>query len=331
MTFLLTPALFGLLLLPVLVLGYVKLSQRRNSRTAALSAQGFTPTEATLRLRKRRHIPFIFFFVGLTVLLFALARPATSLSLRSREGTVILAFDVSNSMRATDLKPTRMAAAKSAAKGFVEKQPSGIKIGVVAFNDGGIVTQQPTLDKRQVLAAVDRLTPSGGTSLGDGIFASLGAIAGKAIAVDPSKLADGPDGPQVDIGYFGSSAILLLSDGENTGELSPADVAKLASVAGVHIYTIGIGSPEGTVVEIDGFSVSTALNEQSLTEIAKVSDGKYFAADSASSLASVYRSIDLQWKSVRKNREITGLLTAVSSGVLLIGAALSLAWFGRVV
>jgi Ca-activated chloride channel homolog len=331
MRFLLKPMLGTLILVPLLVVGYVALVRRRTRRADELAAKGFAPTAAALRLRKRRHIPFVFFLSGLTVLLSSLARPATTVSVPNREGTVILAFDVSNSMRATDLTPTRMAAAKAAAKGFVGKQPTTIKIGVVAFNDGGVITQQPTKDKTQVLAAIDRLTPSGGTSLGQGIFTSLNAIAGKPIAIDLSKLSVGPDGPSVDIGYFGSAAIVLLSDGENTGEPSPTDVAKLASVAGVTIYPIGIGSADGTVVQIDGFSISTALDQDGLTEIAKVSNGRYFSADNATSLASIYKTIDLHWHNVKQHTEITGVLTALSTALLLVGAALSLLWFGRVV
>ena len=331
MTFLLAPMLGSLVLVPLLLIAYLALSRRRARRVEELAQLGFAPTAATIRLRKKRHVPYMFFFVGLTTLLVALARPATTLSVRSREGTVILAFDVSNSMRAGDLKPTRMEAAKAAARVFVEKQPSAIKIGVVAFNDGGVVTQQPTKKKAEVLAAIDRLTPGGGTSLGQGIFSSLNAIAGKALTVDPTKLVEGPDGAEFDIGFYGSASVILLSDGENRGEPQPADVARLASVAGVKIHTIGVGSPGGTTVKIDGFNVATALDETSLREIANLSDGKYFSAEDSASLTSVYKSIDLKWKSVQQDSEITGILSAGSIFLLLIGSTLSMFWFGKVV
>lgn len=331
MTFLLAPMLGTLVLVPLLLIAYFALNRRRARRVEELAQLGFVPTPATIRLRKKRHVPYVFFFVGLTVLLVALARPATTLSVANREGTVILAFDVSNSMRAADLKPTRIDAAKAAARVFVEKQPSAIKIGVVAFNDGGVVTQQPTKTKAQVLAAIDRLTPGGGTSLGQGMFSSLNAIAGKALTVDPTKLGQGPDGAEFDIGFYGSAAVILLSDGENRGAPEPADVARLASVAGVKIHTIGVGSPGGTTVKIDGFSVATALDEASLKEIAKLSGGKYFAAEDSASLISVYKSIDLKLKSVKEESEITGILSAGSILLLLIGSALSWVWFGKAV
>lgn len=333
------PPLLGLLLLvPVLVYVYVLLMRRRQARVAALAAQGFAPTASTLRLRRRRHVPFVFFLVGLTLLLFSIARPRMSVGIPRREGTVILAFDVSNSMRATDLKPTRLAAAKAAAKAFVARQPSTIKVGVVAFSDGSLITQQPTRDKAAVLAAVERLAPQGATALGQGIFSSLSAIAGKALKVDPATLAAGGEGatagtatPDVGIGYYGSAAIVLLSDGENTSEPDPLEVARLASVAGVKIFTVGIGSAEGTVVEVDGFSVATSLDEDLLTQIAADTDGAYFTAADQASLADVYGAIDLQWRTVPQQTEVTGAVTAVSTVLLVIGAALSLLWFGRVV
>lgn len=334
------PKLLGLLLLmPVLVWGYVVLVRRRSRRSAELAAQGFVPTAATMRLRNRRHIPYIFFLAGLTLLLFAVARPQARVSIPKREGTVILAFDVSNSMRANDLKPTRMEAAKAAAKAFVDKQPSSIKVGVVAFSDGAVITQQPTNDKQLVLAAIKRLSPQGATSLGQGIFASLNAIAGKPLKIDPATLAgggekaDGSNDPagSPDIGYYGSAAIVLLSDGENTVKPDPVELAKLSSVAGVKIYPIGIGSTAGTVVDIGGFKVATALDEKLLGEIATNSDGAYYHAEDEASLAKVYGSIDLKWHSVAQDREITGIVTGVSTLLLVIGAGLSLLWFGRVV
>ncbi len=356
MTFALPLALAALLAVPALLGLYVVLDRRRKSRAAELASKGFVPTAAALKLRARRHIPYLFFISGLTVLLFGLARPQMNVSIPRREGTVILAFDVSNSMRAKDLEPTRMDAAKVAASAFVGKQPSSIKIGVVAFSDGALVTQQPTKDRKAVLAAIDRMKPQGGTSLGQGIFTSLGAIAGKPIKVDPSVFADPADAgatapppstpasdpanpdagaagslDSADIGYFGSAAIVLLSDGENTSRPDPKAVAELASTAGVKIYTVGIGSAEGAVIEIEGFQVATALDEESLQGLAEVTDGTYYRAADATSLKDVYSSIDLKWRSVAEKREVTGVLAALGALLFAVGSALSLWWFGRLV
>lgn len=329
MSFVWPPALALLVLVPLALVGYRRLLLGRDRRVAELAAQGFVPTAASRRRRRLRHVPFGFFLAALALLLVAMARPQASVGLPRREGTVILAFDVSSSMVATDLAPTRLRAAQDAAKRFVAKQPDSIRLGVVAFSDGGLVTQQTTDSRADVLAAIDRLTPQGGTSLGKGLFTALGAIAGKPIVLDDAAAQGDLD--NVEIGYFGSAAIVVLSDGENTAEPDPLAVAELASVAGVHIHTIGIGSPQGTVVEIDGFSVATALDEATLTKIAEVTDGTYSAAADPEALADVYESIDLRIATEATKTEITGVVAGVSALLLFVGAALSLLWFGRVV
>jgi Ca-activated chloride channel family protein len=324
------PAMLVLLVgIPLLIAGYVSLVRRRNRRVAELASQGFVPSASARRHRRLRHVPFAFFLAAVALLLLSVARPEMTLSIPHREGTVVLAFDVSNSMRAQDLEPTRMEAAKAAARAFVEKQPDSIQIGVVAFSDGGLVTQPPTTEQADVLAAIDRLSPSGATSLGQGIFTSLNAIAGDPITVDPAQLQ--ADIESIDIGYYGSAAVILLSDGENTADPDPLAVAELASVAGVHIYPIGIGSPEGTVVDIDGFSVATALDEQLLDQIASVTDGTYYHAADAESLADVYQGIDLELTAEPEKMEVTAFLTGISIVLLLIGGVLSLVWFGRLI
>jgi Ca-activated chloride channel homolog len=335
MNFSLAPLLLFLFLIPVFVVAYVALHRRRVRRSQTLATQGFAPTEAALKLRKRRHIPFAFFLAGLTALLFSLARPAVARNVSKQEGSVILAFDVSNSMRANDLKPTRMDAAKAAARLFVAKQPKNIKIGVVAFNEGGVVTQTPTDDRAAVLGAIKRLKSVGGTSIGQGIFSSLNAIAGKAIALDVEALKkslNAPDGAAtIEIGYYGSSAIVLLSDGEDTSSFKPVSVAQLASSAGVAIHTVGIGSTDGTTFEVDGFKLAATLDEATLKEISKVTNGKYFLAEDSKTLENIYSDIKLGWKSERQPTEITSLFTGFSALMFAIGGALSLRWFGRVV
>jgi Ca-activated chloride channel family protein len=260
---------------------------------------------------------------------FALARPTVSLALPAREGTVVLAFDVSNSMRADDVEPTRLAAAKAAATAFVEQQPNTIRIGVVAFGDTALTVLRPTDVRKEVLAAIDRLSVSGGTSLGQGIYTALSTIAGKPLEIDEQALER--DDGEIEIGYFGSSAIVLLSDGENTTEPDPLALAELASTAGVRVHTIGLGTSEGTVVEVDGFSVATALDEELLGEIAEVTDATYDAAADADELADVYGSIDLELKRVEEPREVTALFAAGGGLLLVVGSLLSIAWFGRVI
>jgi Ca-activated chloride channel family protein len=322
--------LLSFVVVPLLIVGYVGLVRRRTRRADRLAAEGLVPTTTSRRgLRRRRHIPFVLFASAIALVCFGLARPTMSLALPQREGTVILAFDVSNSMRADDLEPTRMQAAKAAATAFAERQPSTIRVGVVAFGDSAVTVLRPTNVTREVVAAIRRLTTSGGTSVGQGLFTSLSTIAGKPLLIDESALEN--EGAEVDIGFFGSSSIVLLSDGENTSRPDPLQLAEVASSAGVHVHTIGIGTPEGTVVEVEGFSVATALDEDLLTEIAEVTDGTYQRAGDAAALERIYESIDLKLERVERTHEVTALFAAAGGLLLALGSLLSIAWFGRVI
>jgi Ca-activated chloride channel family protein len=318
-----------LAVVPLLVLAYVSALRRRGRRAARLASEGLVPTTAGRRQR-RRHIPFVLFAAGIALVVFGLARPTVNLPIPQREGTVILAFDVSNSMRANDLKPTRIEAAKVAARAFVEKQPSTIKIGVVAFGDSAVTVLKPSNVKDDVLAAINRLSVSGGTSLGQGLFTSLSTIAGKPLKIDEAALGS-DSGKSVNIGFFGSAAIVLLSDGENTSRPDPLALAEVASTAGVRVHAIGLGTEQGTVVQIDGFSVATALDAAMLKQIADATDGTYNQASDAAALTGVYKSIDLEFKTVKKPREVTALFAAAGGLLLALGSALSIVWLGRVV
>lgn len=327
MTFAWPWMLLSLLAVPAAAVAYRRLVRRRAARRASLAAIGLVAPEP-VRMRRRVVAPSL--FLGAVALLaVAVGRPAATVAEPRREGTVILAFDVSTSMAAKDLRPTRLEAAKQAARAFVRRQPSSIRLGVVAFGESGLVAQQPTFERGLVLAAIDRLQPQGGTSVGRGILTSLSAIAGRPVTVPkPSETA----GPADDsLGYYGSAAVVLLSDGENTDEPDPHDLADLASSAGVRIYPIGVGSSEGTVLQVDGFMIATALHEDVLKQIAQTTNGRYFNAADTAGLARVYDSIDLKWTAHAERREVTSLFAATAALLLLIGAALSLLWFGRVV
>lgn len=317
-----------LVAVPALVAGHVSIGRRRSRRAAELASEALVVT-STGRVGWRRHLPFGLFAAALTLLLVGLARPEVNLRTPRREGTVVLAFDVSNSMRADDLEPTRLDAAKAAARAFVKRQPSTIRVGVVAFGDGAVVVREPTTTQADVIAAIDRLSPGGGTSLGQALFTSLGAIAGGPLPIDEAALES--DLADVDIGYFGSAAIVLLSDGENTARPDPLAVAEVASVAGVEIHTIGIGTADGTVIDVDGFKVATALDGALLTDIASVTDGTYYEAADAATLGDVYRTIDLDAVSRVERTEVTALFTMGGLLLLVVGASLSVLWFGRVV
>jgi Ca-activated chloride channel homolog len=321
--------LLALVAVPLVVLWYRRLQRERAERRARLASLGLVAARAE-RSGWRRRLPPVLLLLALVVLVAGLARPEATVPQPRREGTVILAFDVSASMAAKDLEPNRIDAAKAAARTFVQKQPSTVRVGVVAFSGSGLVTQEPTTDKATVVAAIDRLTPQGGTDLASGLQTSLSSIVGRPVLVDSGPVNPlEPRGP--DLGYHGSAAVILLSDGENTAGRDPLDVADIASGAGVKVYPIGLGKPEGTVLELDGFQVATRLDEPLLREIATRTDGKYFAATDEQALAQVYDSIALAWTVADEHIELTGLFAAVAGLLLLVGVGLSFVWFGRAV
>jgi Ca-activated chloride channel family protein len=301
-----------------LLLGYRWLQRQR---TAALAA--FGPQSRASRLR--RHLPPMLFLAALTLLTLSAARPQATVSVPHASGTVILAFDVSNSMAADDVKPTRLAAAQDAAIGFVQSQPSTVDIGVVAFDQGALTTRAPDADHDGAVAAIKRLQIAGGTSVGQAILASLTTITGKTVA-----LPDSEDAPPPDLGYWGSATIVLLSDGEDTGGPDAEAAAQLAADAGVHIETIGVGTVAGTTIKVDGYEVATSLNEQLLTDVAAITTGSYHRAEDAGSLSGIYKSLNLRITTQPKLVELTGVGVAIALALLMIGGLLMITWYGRI-
>jgi Ca-activated chloride channel family protein len=328
-TFRAPDALLLLFVVPALVGGYLWIVKRRSADERALGTMATSATGAGRPIGWRRHVVPAVFLLGVVVLVVGLARPQANIDLPRREGTVILAFDVSSSMKAKDLAPTRMKATKRAARTFVADQPSSIRVGVVAFSDAGYVVQPPTRSRRDVLDAIDRLSPRGGTALGRGILTSLGAVAGKPLRIDQAALEEGERQPNVR--FLGSAAVILLTDGDNTAALDPRAVAPIAAQAGVRVFPIGIGSPNGAVVNIDGYQVATALDANLLRAIARGSRGAYFAASDADALQRVYNSIDLKLTVAGRDTEITAIFAGVGLVLFLVAAGLSMRWHGRVI
>ncbi len=318
---------------PLGALLYLRLERRRGRRVAefgALPTSGLTHQPSRLR----RRIPAALMFAGLTILVLALARPQSVVSVPRIEGTLILAFDVSGSMHADDLQPTRMEAAKVAARAFVERQPSSILIGVVAFSDSGFSIQVPTADETLVLAAIDRLAPERGTSLGRGIMTSLTAIA--AADKDPAAGYYTNRSPEptplptpVPDGTYAPAAIVLLTDGENNQSPDPLEAAKAAADRGVRIHTVGIGSTAGSTIEVEGFRVHSRLDEGMLQQISEITGGAYYAAEGSDELSAIYDSIDTRLVIRPEPMEVTSLFAGAGVLVLLIGGIASLLWLGR--
>ncbi len=332
MTFIWPLALYSLAFVPLFLVGYLLMQRRRRRIIAQYRDIGLLQTESGQRVGFRRHIPVMFLLAGMTVLLIAAARPEKELTLPRIQGTVILAFDVSGSMAADDIQPTRMDAAKNAARAFVQDQPPDVQIGVVAFSDSGFSVQPATDDRDAVLSSINRLKPERGTSLANGILVSLKAI---AAANDDnsthyySPIMPGQTPTPVPAGQYRSSVIVLLTDGENNMQPDPTAAVQVAAGQGVRIYTVGLGSPEGTMLHINGFTVHTQLDEATLRQVAKTTGGTYYNATSAQDLNRVYASLDPQLVVKPEKTEITSIFAGVSAVLLLIGGLLSLLWFSH--
>jgi Ca-activated chloride channel homolog len=330
------PMLLTLLLVPAGAWLYREIGRRRRRRAGILGGLATDRPGAARPVPRRTAIPGALVVLGMAVLLVALARPQATLGLPVQQGTVVLAFDVSGSMAATDLEPTRMDAAKAAATDFVERQPSGIAIGVVAFSDSGLSVQVPTTDQSEVLAAIDRLTPERGTSLAQGIAAALTAIqvaesdGGTDFYTNRSPVpGPTPTPAPVAPGSHASAVIVLLTDGENNENPDPLAAAHAAADAGVRIDTVGIGSEGGADLDLDGFTVHTQLDAPLLRQIADLTSGSYYAADSADQLHAVYESLQPRLVISAQPVELTAALSGLGLLLLVAGAATSFAWLGR--
>jgi Ca-activated chloride channel family protein len=336
MSFIWPSLLWLLALLPALVWAYQRQAQRRRQVVARFSAQGLAVAGGA-RAEARRQVPPLLYLGSLALLLLALARPQAVMSLPRVEGTLILAFDASASMAADDVEPSRLAAAQAAAAAFVERQPPGVLIGVVAFSDGGFQVQAPTNDKVEIVAALNRLVPQRGTSLANGILAALNVIATQAGYGPVTESADDfttgalPAATPTPLpqGTFTPGLIVLFTDGENTADPNPLAAAELAADRGVRLYTVGVGTRQGATLTLDGFTVRTARDDAMLNLLAEETGGAYFPAESDADLAAVYGDLERQLIIRPEAMEVTALFAGAGLLGLLAGALLSFWWFGR--
>ena len=347
----------SLLLLPVGAAGYLALERRRRARIAGYGSlavrAGAAPVAAAATVvaagtaansagqdrsmavaRLRRRLPAACLLLGLGLLVVALARPQAVVSVPRVEGTVMLLFDVSGSMAATDLAPSRMEAAKAAARTFVERQPPTVRIGVIAFSDSGLSVQVPTNDATQVTAAIDRLAPARGTSIAGGILTALTTIAADEAGPAAGYYTNRSPGPTPEItpvpdGTFSSAVVVLLTDGENNQRPDPLEAAAAAADRGVRIFTVGLGTPQGATLEIEGFRVHSQLDEGALRQIADVTQGAYFAAADPAAFDAVYQAVETRLVIRPEPMEVTSLVGGAGLLILLIGGVASLLILGR--
>ena len=348
MNFLSPEFLWLLLAVPALVGGYVLLLRRSRHalRYASLSLmkEAISPGQ-----RLRRHIPPLLVLSALVVLFVAIARPTASITLPFETRTIVLAMDVSLSMRATDVEPNRMAAAQAAAKAFIQELPRDVRTGIVTFAGTASVVQPPTRSREDLLAAIDRFELQRHTAIGSGIIVSLAtifpdrgidlesAVFGRAFSranargapIDRTPKPQKQEFKPVAPGSYPSAAIILLTDGRRTTGPDPLAAARMAADHGVRVFTVGFGSAAGGVVDIYGMSIYMRFDEETLKAIADITRAEYFHATSAADLKKVYESLNSRFALEKTETEITALLSVAAAILLVAAAILSLLWFNR--
>ena len=346
MTFLWPEMLWLLVTVPALIAAYFLLLRRQKETALRYASLSMVKEAMSAGRTFRRHIPPLLFLIALVAMIAAVARPAAVITLPSQHQTIILAMDVSGSMRAMDVQPNRLSAAQAAAKAFVAEQPSNVRIGVVSFAATASVVQPPTHNRDDIIAAIDRFQLQRGTAIGSGIIVSLATIFPEA-GIDVSSLIYGRNAPRgvpldqmgkaekptfrpVAPGSYTSAAIILLTDGQRTTGPDSLDAARMAAERGVRVFTVGFGTRSGETIGYEGWSMRVRLDEETLRTIAKVTLGEYFYAGTATDLKKVYESLNSRLVLEKKNMEIGALFSAGAAVIALFSAVLSLLWFNRV-
>lgn len=348
-TFIWPQFLWLLLALPLLVLIYWWLLRRR--RHAALRYASLSIVREAMGKGPgwRRHVPPLLLLLAFAAMLLASARPMASIVLPSQEQTIILAMDVSGSMRAEDVQPNRLVASQNAAKAFLAELPRHVKVGIVAFAGTAQVVQPITLSREDLVAAIDKFQLQRATAIGSAIVVSLSELfpeqrinlgdmtysrnsdpfAPQGRSLDQPKADETPFTP-VAPGSYTSAAVILLTDGQRTTGVETAEAAQMAADRGVRVYTVGVGTVDGEIIGFEGWSMRVRLDEESLKEVASTTQGEYFYAGTAENLKQVYESLSTRLTVEKKETEIAGLLALLASLLVMVSAGLSLLWFNRV-
>ncbi len=348
MTFLWPEMLWLLPLVPALVALYLLLLRRRKRAALRYASLSLVREAMGGGQRLRRHLPPLLFLLALAVLIVAVARPAAIVNLPTTQRTIILAMDVSGSMRATDVKPSRLVAAQEAAKAFVAGLPRSVRVGVVSFAGTAAVVQAPTYSREDILASINRFQLQRGTAIGSGIIVALAtifpdagidvseAIYGRGFQRSPSlDLGRSPEKEKkpltpVPPGSYDSAAIVLLTDGQRTTGPDSMEAARMAADRGVRVFAIGVGTPQGAVIGFEGWSFYARLDEETLKAIADLTRGEYFRAGTAMDLKKIYQGLSTRLVFEKQQTEITALFAAVAAVLAFLSALLSFLWFSRI-
>jgi Ca-activated chloride channel family protein len=361
MTFIWMDMLWLLLLVPLLIGAYIWLLRRRKKAALRYANLAIVKQAMGKGVGWRRHVPPALLLAALTVLIVAVARPAAVVELASSRATVILSMDVSGSMRARDVEPSRIVAAQEAAKEFIRKQPADVQVGIVAFASAAVLVQAPTIDREALYQAINSFDLRRGTAVGSGVLVALATIFpdqnfdldGSGNQRDQLGLpsfggerlgaAGGADGLlsgaateppakhiPVEPGSYDSAVVILLTDGATTTGPDPVAAGRLAGDYGVKVFTVGFGSASGDVVDFGGRSMRAQLDATTLQAIADATEGEYYEATSASDLAGVYDSLSTRLISEKKLTEIAFIFAGAGALLAMAAAGLSMLWFGRI-
>jgi Ca-activated chloride channel family protein len=349
MKFLWTELLLLLALLPVLVALYLYILDRNKRRAVRFASLALVREAIPGSARWRRHLPPALMLAALAVTIFALARPSAVITLPSQQRTIIMAIDVSLSMRATDVQPNRLAAAQAAAKAFLEELPSDLRVGIVSFAGTALLVQKPTNNKDELIAAIERLQLDRHTAIGSGIVMALATLfpdegidlesmvlgsrqswrTNRPPEKKAEKKAEKKEVKPVPPGSNTSAAIVLLTDGRRTTGPDPLEAARMAADHGIRVFTIGFGSPAGGPAMMDGYSIYMAFDEATLKAIAQLTEAEYFHAGSADELKKVYQALSAKFVLAKEEREVTAVAAALAALLALAAGMLSLFWFSR--
>ena len=345
MTFLWPQFLWLLAAIPLLVLLYVWLMRRKKKLALRYASLSIVREAMGAGQTVRRHIPPFLFMLALVAMLIAAARPMAVVVLPSNQQTIILAMDVSGSMRAADVLPNRLVAAQEAAKSFIKELPRTVKVGIVAFAGSAQVAQLPTTNREDLVTAIDSFQLQRATATGNAIVVSLATLfpdAGidisdfgpqpreRGVPIERAGKAPPKEFTPVPPGSYTSAAIIMLTDGQRTTGVDPLDAAKVAAERGVRVYTVGIGTVDGETIGFEGWSMRVRLDEETLKAIANKTQAEYFYAGTANDLKKVYNTLSSRLTVEKKETEISALFAMGAAALALLSAGLSLLWFNRI-
>jgi Ca-activated chloride channel homolog len=345
MNFLWPEFLWLLAALPLLVLLYLWLLKRKKKMALRYASLSIVKEAMGAGQTVRRHIPPALFLLAMAAMLIAAARPMAVVTLPSNQQTIILAMDVSGSMRAADVLPNRLVAAQNAAKAFIGELPRHVKVGIVAFAGSAQVAQLPTVNHEDLITAIDRFQLQRATATGNAIVISLATLFPDA-GIELESLQGGRERPRgfaidsdkkpkkeftpVAPGSYSSAAIIMLTDGQRTTGVDPLEAAKMAADRGVRVYTVGIGTVDGETIGFEGWSMRVRLDEDTLKAIANKTNAEYFYAGTATDLKKVYETLSSRLTVEKKETEISALFAMAAAALALLSAGLSLLWFNRI-